>query len=543
MRKLLPIFLILIAGWYNSYSQIQCGFDARLKYLKENDPQFLKAYTDRANAWKEYIEQRSAQKLVINNTDTTIDIPVVFHVVHTGGAVGTEFNPSDTLLLSLLSYMNKTFNADWPSYPTTGNGGARIPIRFTFARRDQNCAAINGINRVNGSVIPGYTQDGVICDFFSSVGVPFSSVMDIAQQPGTEVMNIWIVNKINGCYGFANGFPYYFGQKSGGLFIDVHSAFAGNSGIIHELGHAFGLYHTFEGDWGGSVCPLDTNCLVNGDLICDTEPHTTTFACNLPMNQCTNSPFNKILENFMSYSVSCHDRFTPGQGQMMVWTAKNYLTSLINSTAMDLPIAQLPPSACVPIPDTTATPYLEGIYKVDFHSISRGSGGYLTEYKKVYVDNSCNYRTRVYKGQSYPISIMSGYGWERASAFIDYNNDGNFASNELVFVDSTATGYFQVHTGIVNIPSINIIMNQWLRMRVITTAPPQYITSACGFIRYGQAEDYGVMIVDPAGISDFPMADVSLYPNPAADYITLKASVLRTWSVPIIRHARTIVDE
>ncbi|MBI2271322.1 MAG: T9SS type A sorting domain-containing protein, partial [Bacteroidetes bacterium] len=41
----------------------------------------------------------------------------------------------------------------------------------------------------------------------------------------------------------------------------------------HELGHAFYLYHTFNGDGGNVSCPVNNACSSDGDKVCDTPPH------------------------------------------------------------------------------------------------------------------------------------------------------------------------------------------------------------------------------------------------------------------------------
>ena len=58
---------------------------------------------------------------------------------------------------------------------------------------------------------------------------------------------------------------------------------AGSTTAIHEFGHYFGLYHTFQGG-----CTND-NCLTDGDHVCDTPPDQSTaaVACGGSANSCT----------------------------------------------------------------------------------------------------------------------------------------------------------------------------------------------------------------------------------------------------------------
>lgn len=68
----------------------------------------------------------------------------------------------------------------------------------------------------------------------------------------------------------------------------------------HELGHGFNLYHTFNGDGGGLYCPIDTNCLTNGDQVCDTPPHKSGD-CGA-INPCSLiDPFSNSKNNYLSY--------------------------------------------------------------------------------------------------------------------------------------------------------------------------------------------------------------------------------------------------
>src|SRR5690606_26270443 len=108
-------------------------------------------------------------------------------------------------------------------------------------------------------------------------------------------------------------------------------AHACSSTLVHELGHGMGLPHTFEGDNGGADCPPNMDCLLDGDGICDTEPHKRGVTCTDVINPCTTTPLNNTQFSFMSYTQGCRDRFTPGQRDKVLWNLKNMRASLMNS--------------------------------------------------------------------------------------------------------------------------------------------------------------------------------------------------------------------
>ena len=110
--------------------------------------------------------------------------------------------------------------------------------------------------------------------------------------------------------------------------------------IAHELGHFFGLQHTF----GSSKDPYSTkedkklaNCSTEGDFICDTPPDNNTGAltnCDIVVPIDTSNLEKEIVYpsvlNFMSYTPSkCRSEFTPMQYSLMKKFALTYRKKLI----------------------------------------------------------------------------------------------------------------------------------------------------------------------------------------------------------------------
>ncbi|MEL6698858.1 MAG: zinc-dependent metalloprotease [Bacteroidota bacterium] len=119
----------------------------------------------------------------------------------------------------------------------------------------------------------------------------------------------------------------------GGIFTDDDYLFILGKGatyglIAHELGHFFGLYHTFESQFGEELVD-GSNCSVAGDLLCDTEADhglqhrdvdslTCSWLYPNSVFDSNNEPFRPSTTNFMSYSqLHCIKDFTPQQLQVM----------------------------------------------------------------------------------------------------------------------------------------------------------------------------------------------------------------------------------
>lgn len=483
----------------------RCGADEANKKLKSSDPNFAKSVAAFDLSWSKKMIGSSSAYLTFTPAGYVYEVPVVIHVVHTGGTVGSNYNPTDGRLDSMINYVNQTFAATWPSYPDSSSGGVRIPLKFVLAKRTPTCGSTTGILRVNGSSVTGYTTYGA----GSSSGPTDAQIMALSRYPYTDYYNIYIVNKIDGVDGyppfsgsFTAAYAYFAGATGNidGTICLASQAKAGNTTLVHELGHAFNLYHTFEGDAGGTTCPPNVNCNTDGDLICDTEPHkrSAIYASWCPpsdANPCTGgASYNNVQHNIMDYTNCPPNRFTAGQRTRMMDALLNMRAGLTTSAGLIAsPVTPVVSATCVPGIANPGNFFQAGPLQVKFVDFNMISSSYYGDGNKEYIDHACTQQATVYAGSSHTITITTRTNPQKVRVYIDFNNDGDFIdAGESVYAHDGTTAS-ETHTGTISIPSSGISTCTVLRMRVIADLTSGTVTP-CGTLEYGQAEDFGVYI-------------------------------------------------
>jgi hypothetical protein len=167
-----------------------------------------------------------------------------------------------------------------------------------------------------------------------------------------------LVDNDGGLNGNAYGIPNYYLSISRSAITSTQN----RSTLSHEMGHDFGLYHTFQGrdDGSGTIIRENVarsgnckNCDTEGDLLCDTKADRnndadviseTTCAYIGSMNDACGTALQMEPTNIMTYGRrSCRDHFTAGQGNRaegFILTT-NFLT---NALAADALLLTLPVS-------------------------------------------------------------------------------------------------------------------------------------------------------------------------------------------------------
>ena len=172
-------------------------------------------------------------------------------------------------------------------------------------------------------------------------------------------------------------------------------------------------------------------------------------------------------------------------------TSSYQITNYINViSSLGSPIE----TSCYP---ATTNPVDEaGIFKVKFYTIDYSTAGSGDSYE----DYTCEQQAIVAQGQNVPISVNTGNDWQHdVRVWIDYNNDGNFITSELVFSSNSKFGN---HVGNINIPPASIT-DIPLRMRILSDITQGFSYNACSEPEFGQIEDYTVII---QGQNDTPIA-------------------------------------
>ena len=142
------------------------------------------------------------------------------------------------------------------------------------------------------------------------------------------------------------------------------------------------------------------------------------------------------------------------------------------------------PAVCYPLP--LDTPMLGiGISYVSFGQIQNTSG----QTSFVFENYTCTDFTLLNTGTSYTFQVTTGQTYEESvTAWIDFDNDGDFAVAEIVFHDSAVV---YTHQGTITIPTGIQNQNMPIRMRVGSDASGPQLTG-CNQPVYGEYEDYKV---------------------------------------------------
>lgn len=514
MKKLL-FLLITISLSSNFYSQnvefLECGTD---EVMRKHYAKFPNEKIQDETFNLELSKMMKTGKLAAKNGQNQVyEIPIVVHVVGDGSPIGSVNNKSDVDIIAWVNYTNGVFAGNASSGMSATS--SVLPVKFVFAKIDPNCNPTNGINRIDASGLPKYVSGGVNDDNTSNA-VLAKEITAMGQWDTNKYYNIYVVKKLTSNAGGLNGYAYYPGGSNDYSFMATSASAVNAQTLAHEFGHALGLRHTHEGyNATTGDCPVNTDCTLNGDLVCDTEPMKSLYHPSVPrncqagqINPCTNQIYAGGERNVMSYTFCFRDLFTQGQTDRATAQLLKFRQSLINSpvAANTTPNNSVSlTSACTPTTINSPGNYNIGITSVKFGSINNSSNNYKQAMNNFYENFTGNYcmgisKTTIPNNTATTIQIAPGLNnSHRIKVYIDYNNDGQFDEIHEAVLNQTGVTNGSFATASITPPS-NAVLNTPLRMRVIGDMAGIPIT-ACHTPEYGQVEDYSVTIVPQTSLS------------------------------------------
>ena len=265
-------------------------------------------------------------------------IPIIFHIIHTGQAIGTGYNLSLTQITSQITILNADYrklNTDQSTYltqPALVATASDMEISFCAAKVNPTGGALAepGVDRIlassKGWTSPPYTASSA----YLENTVKASSIWD-----PTKYFNVWVTEMSGGILGYAQ-FPtvpagtvpitdivgWGGSANTDGVVVDFkylgNSAFAPyNKGrtLTHEAGHWLGLKHIWGDD--GTACTGTDNVSDTPNQASENYTCPTTNG-SVKTDGCTPASPGVLYQNYMDYSDDkCMVMFTAGQKARM----------------------------------------------------------------------------------------------------------------------------------------------------------------------------------------------------------------------------------
>lgn len=349
MKHLLPLILFffgIIVPFSNVFAQNQAHEKCYSGILHQQMMSSNPDYVSKMQQFEQYVQ--SINNSFAPKTQARYVIPVVFHVIHLGEAVGTGSNVSEAAIKQALRVANERYRN------LNNGGGVDTQIEFALAVRDPQGNCTNGITRMDYSSNSAYASNGVRMQ--TSSGITDAALKALVSWNRQKYYNIYVVTEIDnnnggaGVQGYAMMASAHGAASDGSVFMASNILQDFDQTLIHELGHALNLYHTFEGDGNGASCPpAGANA---GDMCGDTPPHKRSQSdCNATgTNSCNGGTSNSLfVHNYMDYSsASCVTQFTANQATRMQAACSGVRNSFFTNNTALTPVSA--PTAAISIP-------------------------------------------------------------------------------------------------------------------------------------------------------------------------------------------------
>lgn len=340
MKKLFALLLLFTT--FTLWGQDRCGTDAILEQQLQ-DPKFARSFAKLEKKAQDLQKSRSSMP------DLPITIPTIVHIIHLGDPYGVGDHFTTEWVEDAIDNLNANFAGDFSSDPTSNT-----QINFCIANLSTTGNPIEGIQY--------HTWDEIA----NEIGVSTTFSNNNFYNNNLAVSNAIGYDRINYCNIFIAPFTSplgfaYLSPSITGIFVSSNyfGVTGGNYGqnrtLVHEAGHYLGLFHTFHFT---SSCGSETNCVSQGDKVCDTPPTTGNVGCPGNGGVCGNDSIN----NYMDYTYdTCMDSFTQGQILRMLAMLDGRPGILANDLACGAVAGIDAAVTGITVPDVGCSPILSGV--------------------------------------------------------------------------------------------------------------------------------------------------------------------------------------
>lgn len=394
----------------------------------------------------------------------------------------TADSPQDTNYINIAILQNETIGPQLggiefnPNYVTSNTPNSNYQ-HGEYDYRHMN-RLVDMINGLNGDAI-NQTTEGTFIDRYYYYNLP-SFYNDVAVD----------LNEIDVIAFISDGNEIQTGYKSEATYTQ----FSNDIGV-GELLSPTGISPSSEELLTVSIINTGTSVVSNFDIsyqINNGEIITESWSGNLESGQSVEFTFEQSFD------------LTVYENSVNVYVVVEFpQDEYLNNNTLDINLDLI--SYC---PVSMDCSYGDGFQYFSLADIQNSSGceGYA---------DFTNQSTELNQGETYALTVTTGYGDQYVRVWIDYNDDNEFTLDELIIDNwiiavGSASGSYN-ETIEFSIPNDAPIGNHILRAK--TNWQAGVPDDACEATQYGETEDYSVQIVESLGLNQNIISKIDYYYN------------------------------